>query len=117
MADSNPTWSIEARLGTFPLGDGSAVGSQLLHAVLGAYLRDINVARAINCDPIGRFKLSYAGKESAGRREFFDAPIAGVGAQTISIAINSHCSRRIKLPPANAVSALKHGRSTGARNT
>src|SRR5207247_11015783 len=87
-ANSNPAWSIKARLRAFPLGDEFAVGSQLLHSVLGAYLRDVNIARAINCDSTGRFKLSYARNESARWREFFDACVVGIGDQIISFVVN-----------------------------
>ena len=59
-------------------------GSELLNAVFGADLCDINVAVAINGDSIERFKLSYAGKESAVGRKFFDTSVTRVGDQNIS---------------------------------
>ena len=60
---------IAIRRGPYNAGahcsDESPVRSKFLNAVLGAYLRDVNVARAINCDSIRRFKFSYAGNEIA----------------------------------------------------
>ena len=80
--------------------------------MLGAYLRDVDVARAINCDSIGRFKLSYARNESAGWREFFDAPVIRIRDQNVSVGINGNSSRRIKFPLSGSSAALKHGNHT-----
>ncbi len=53
-ADSDPSRPVKCRR---PLSDESPVRSEFLNAVLGAYLRDVNVAGAINGDSIRRFKL------------------------------------------------------------
>src|SRR5262249_15950579 len=79
-----------------------------LQAVLGAYLRDINVALAINCDSIGRVNLSYARKESTGWREFFDAPIASIGDENVSARVNRLGGWRIKLSFAAPFAPFKH---------
>ena len=42
------------------------------------------------------------------RREFFDATVAGIGDQNVSVGINSNSSGRIKLPLAGSLSAFKH---------
>ena len=88
-----------------------------MHVVLGAYLRDVDVARAINCDSIGRFKLSYARNESAGWREFFDAPVIRIRDQNVSVGINSNCSGRIKFSFPGSPAAFKHVSDTFRQGT
>ena len=75
---------------------------------------NVNVPDAIDGDPIRLGKLSlaapfrsYNAKKRAGRREFFDPPVTGIGDQNISTSINSNSSGRIKLSSANSLSALK----------
>ena len=75
--------------------------------MLGAYLRDVNVARPIDCDPIRRVKFFYARNESAVGRKFLDAPITGIGHQNVSVRINRNPSRGIKFSFLGSPAAFK----------
>ena len=66
--------------------------------MLGAYLRDVNFARAINCDSIGRFKLFDACNEDSVWREFFYSPIVCIGDKDVSSSIECKAVRIVKLP-------------------
>ena len=47
-ANSYAARTVKSGIGALPFGNKSSVGSQLLHAMIGA-VRDVNIAHAVNC--------------------------------------------------------------------
>src|SRR6266545_4251495 len=59
--------TVKSRVRTSPLGHESPVGSKLLHTVIGS-LCHINVAEAIDCEPIrfSEMSMALAARSDAG---------------------------------------------------
>ena len=74
--------------------------------MLGAYFRDVNVACAINCDPI-RVSSCYAGNEGSVWREFLYSPVTGIGDKDISHSIECKGARIVKLTFSAAMPAFR----------
>src|SRR6266496_1208812 len=55
---------------------------------------------------------SYDAQKRASWRELFDPPVTSVGDQNISVAINTHSGRRIKLSVVGSLAAFEHGSRT-----
>ena len=118
-ANGDPSRPVKSKLGAFPLGDECPVAGQLLHAVIVGHFCHVNIASAVDGDPIRLSQLpmaasfrSYNAQKGAGRREFFDAPVIRVGDQNISVGINSDSHRRIKLSLVGSSAAFEHGSRT-----
>ena len=77
--------------------------------MLGAYFRDVNVARAIDCDSIRRFKFFYARNESALWREFLDTPVICIGDKDISHSVHCKGAWVVKLTFSTSLPTFKCG--------
>src|SRR6266496_6076384 len=58
---------------------------------------------------------SYDAQKRASWRELFDPPVTSVGDQNISVAINTHSGRQIKLSLVGSSTAFEHVSTFGQR--